>query len=191
MSESPANGLVQAAKNFVPDIIASRDRIDTERQLPHDLAENMAGKQLFGLYVPKELNGPETDPITAYHVCEEGRPSRRVGRLVRLQRNGGLVGGRPHLAESGEGNLRRSPRRSRLRLSPRRGHREDYRRRLHRLRPLELPQRHRPLHGNLRCLPRHRRQRPRAVFRRRTAVPHRRVARRQGAKCWTPGPPSA
>ena len=71
MSESPANGLVQAAKNFVPEIIASRDRIDTERQLPHDLAEKMAGKQLFGLYVPKELNGPETDPITAYHVCEE------------------------------------------------------------------------------------------------------------------------
>ena len=71
MSESPASGLIQAARNFVPEIIANRDRIDAERQLPRDLAEKMASEQLFGLYVPKELNGPETDPITAYHVCEE------------------------------------------------------------------------------------------------------------------------
>ena len=70
MSHSPVGGLIKAAESFVPEIIASRDRIDIERQLPHDLAEKMAAKQLFGLYVPKELNGPETDPITAFHVCE-------------------------------------------------------------------------------------------------------------------------
>ena len=70
MSDSPASSLIKAAKSFVPEIVASRDRIDAERQLPHDLAEKMADELLFGLYVPKELNGPETDPITAYHVCE-------------------------------------------------------------------------------------------------------------------------
>ena len=66
-----ANDLVNAAKRFVPEIVASRDRMDAECQLPHELAMDMAEKGLFGLYVPKELGGPETDPITAFHVVEE------------------------------------------------------------------------------------------------------------------------
>ncbi|WP_375180665.1 acyl-CoA dehydrogenase family protein, partial [Enterococcus rotai] len=30
----------------------------------------MSQKDLFGLYVPKVLGGPESDPITAFHVVE-------------------------------------------------------------------------------------------------------------------------
>ena len=76
MSESPVNGLsssdlIAAAKSIAPEIAANRDRIETDRQLPPDLAARMAGKGLFGLYVPRELGGPETDPITAFHVVEE------------------------------------------------------------------------------------------------------------------------
>ena len=80
MSESPVGApssiqtskdLIAAAKSLAPEIVASRDRIDIERQLPVELAEKMAEKQLFGLYVPRELNGPETDPVTAFHVVEE------------------------------------------------------------------------------------------------------------------------
>ncbi len=76
MSENPVNGLhpselIAAAKQIAPEIAANRDRIDAERRLPADLAAKMAAKQLFGLYVPKELGGPETDPVTAYQVVEE------------------------------------------------------------------------------------------------------------------------
>ena len=76
MSSSPvadlsSSELIAAAKKIAPEIVADRDRIDVERQLPAELAAKMADKGLFGLYVPKELGGPETDPITAFHVVEE------------------------------------------------------------------------------------------------------------------------
>ena len=71
MPENPANGLLEAAKNIAPQIAANRDRIEAEGQLPPELAAAMARRQLFGLYVPKELGGPEADPITAFKVVEE------------------------------------------------------------------------------------------------------------------------
>ncbi len=76
MSDSPVNALssqdlIAAAKSIAPEIGANRDRIEAEGQLPPELANRMAGKGLFGLYVPRELGGPETDPVTAFHVVEE------------------------------------------------------------------------------------------------------------------------
>ncbi len=71
MPKNPANGLLEAAKNIAPQIAANRDRIEAEGQLPPELAADMARQQLFGLYVPKELGGPEADPITAFKVVEE------------------------------------------------------------------------------------------------------------------------
>ena len=66
-----AETLLEAAKKFVPMIRADLDRIDSECQLPPELAEAMAQKGLFGLYVPRSLGGPEADPITAFPVVEE------------------------------------------------------------------------------------------------------------------------
>jgi len=66
-----AEDLIAAAQRFVPEIVANRERIEAECQLPPSLATEMAAKGLFGLYVPKELGGPETDPITAFRVVEE------------------------------------------------------------------------------------------------------------------------
>ncbi|MDA0263232.1 MAG: acyl-CoA dehydrogenase family protein [Chloroflexi bacterium] len=66
-----AENLLDAAKHFVPIIRANLERIDSDRQLPERLAMDMAKKGLFGLYVPKVLGGPESDPITAFHVVEE------------------------------------------------------------------------------------------------------------------------
>ena len=71
MTATVAGNLIKAAREFVPGIVASRDQMDLECQIPHDLAMAMANKGLFGLYVPKELGGPETDPVTAFHVVEE------------------------------------------------------------------------------------------------------------------------
>ena len=63
--------ILDAAKNLVPMIRANLDRIDSERQLPPELAAAMADKGLFSMYVPKCLGGPELDPVTAFHVVEE------------------------------------------------------------------------------------------------------------------------
>ena len=71
MTTTLANDLIDAAKKFAPQIAANRDSIEAECQLPHELATDMADHGLFGLYVPKELGGPEADPITAFHVVEE------------------------------------------------------------------------------------------------------------------------
>ena len=71
MTTFPAEGLVQAAKRIAPEIAANRDLIEAECRLPAHLALDMAENGLFGLYVPKELGGPETDPVTAFHVVEE------------------------------------------------------------------------------------------------------------------------
>ena len=66
-----AEHLVDAAKSLVPMILSSLDQIDSECQLPPELSSAMAKKQLFSLYGPRELGGPEADPITAFHVVEE------------------------------------------------------------------------------------------------------------------------
>lgn len=76
MSDNGVDGLsskdlITAAKNIAPEIAANRDRIDAECQLPPELADEMAEHGLLGLYVPRELGGPESDPITAFHVVEE------------------------------------------------------------------------------------------------------------------------
>ena len=63
--------LIDAAKNLVPMILENVERIDSDCQLPPDLAAAMAKENLLGLYVPKYLGGPESDPITAFHVVEE------------------------------------------------------------------------------------------------------------------------
>jgi len=66
-----AESLLDSAKKLVPLIRANLDKIDSDCQLPPELAEAMAQEGLFGLYVPKILGGPEMDPVTAFPVVEE------------------------------------------------------------------------------------------------------------------------
>ena len=63
--------MLEAAKKLIPIIKSNCDRIDSDRQLPTDLAKIMNDAGLFRLYVPKVLGGPELDPITAFRVVEE------------------------------------------------------------------------------------------------------------------------
>ena len=75
--------LVVIAESLVPEIRANLDRIDAERQLPPELAAKMARCNLFGLYVPKALGGPELDPLTAFRVVETiGRADGSAGWCV-------------------------------------------------------------------------------------------------------------
>lgn len=62
--------LVAVAQSLVPEILANLDRIDAECQLPPELAARMAKRRLFSLYAPKQLGGPELDPLTAFRVVE-------------------------------------------------------------------------------------------------------------------------
>ncbi len=62
--------LVRVAESFVPEILANLDRIDGDCQLPPDLADRMAAHNLFCLYAPQALGGPELDPLTAFRVVE-------------------------------------------------------------------------------------------------------------------------
>ena len=62
--------LVRVAEGFVPEILDNLDRIDADCQLPPDLAERMAAHNLFCLYAPRALGGPELDPLTAFRVVE-------------------------------------------------------------------------------------------------------------------------
>lgn len=62
--------LVRVAESLAPEILANLDRIDAECQLPPDLAERMAAHNLFCLYAPQALGGPELDPLTAFRVVE-------------------------------------------------------------------------------------------------------------------------
>ena len=62
--------LVAVAQSLVPEILANLDRIDAECQLPPELAARMARHRLFSLYAPKQLGGPELDPLTAFRVVE-------------------------------------------------------------------------------------------------------------------------
>ena len=62
--------LVNVAQNLIPEILSNLDRIDDECQLPPELAARMAQHRLFCLYAPKELGGPELDPLTAFRVVE-------------------------------------------------------------------------------------------------------------------------
>ncbi len=71
MTTNQAGDLVKAAKNIVPELMANRDRIEAEKQLPQELSSMMADQGLFSLYVPEELGGPESDPVTAFQVVEE------------------------------------------------------------------------------------------------------------------------
>ena len=65
------DSVLDATKKIIPMIKENLDRIDSDCQLPPDLAKAMNDEGLFRLYVPKVLGGPELDPITAYHVVEE------------------------------------------------------------------------------------------------------------------------
>jgi alkylation response protein AidB-like acyl-CoA dehydrogenase len=64
-------GPVAAAKALAPQIRAAREYIQAECTFPSELVEGLAQGNLFQLYVPKSIGGPETDPITAFRAVEE------------------------------------------------------------------------------------------------------------------------
>jgi alkylation response protein AidB-like acyl-CoA dehydrogenase len=62
---------VAAARAMAPLVEANRDRIDTERRLPAEVVEAMAGTGIMRAAVPPEMGGPAYDPATQVRVVEE------------------------------------------------------------------------------------------------------------------------
>ncbi len=62
---------VAAAKALAPQIKAARVDIQSGCRLPDSLVGKMAQANLFQLFVPKSIGGPETDPVTAFRAVEE------------------------------------------------------------------------------------------------------------------------
>jgi alkylation response protein AidB-like acyl-CoA dehydrogenase len=79
MTSSP----LEAARKLAPQIRASADEIDRQRELPRALFEAIADAGLFHLAVPRAIGGGETDLPTYVQVIEElGRADASTGWVV-------------------------------------------------------------------------------------------------------------
>lgn len=62
--------LLSAANALAPEIRRKRDDIEADRRLPPSLVEQLRAAQLFGLWLPSALGGPELHPIEFMRVVE-------------------------------------------------------------------------------------------------------------------------
>jgi alkylation response protein AidB-like acyl-CoA dehydrogenase len=63
--------LLETARTFRPRILAERDRIETARRLPEDLARDLAQAGFFRIFLPKAYGGLDLAPAEAMEVFEE------------------------------------------------------------------------------------------------------------------------
>jgi alkylation response protein AidB-like acyl-CoA dehydrogenase len=62
--------LLAAVHRLKPLVDASRDRFDTERQLPVELVDALKEARIFSMWVPRTLGGQELDPLSFLTVVE-------------------------------------------------------------------------------------------------------------------------
>ena len=63
--------LVDRVRGMRDRIIQAAPEIDTNGRLPDELVHELTRLQVFQLYQPRSIGGPEVDPLTAFAVCEE------------------------------------------------------------------------------------------------------------------------
>ncbi len=63
--------LVETAKALRPRILAERDRMETARRLPDDLAQELARAGFFRIFLPAAYGGLDLPPTAAAQVFEE------------------------------------------------------------------------------------------------------------------------
>jgi alkylation response protein AidB-like acyl-CoA dehydrogenase len=61
---------LQAARDLAPEIILNRDEIERDRRIPGTLLERLRAAQMFELWLPRALGGPELHPIEYVRVIE-------------------------------------------------------------------------------------------------------------------------
>ena len=62
---------IAAARALGPRIRELAPQIDRDRQLPRELVDTLLDAGLFHIYLPKDYNGREVDPVTAAKAVEE------------------------------------------------------------------------------------------------------------------------
>ncbi|MGI9597130.1 MAG: acyl-CoA dehydrogenase family protein [Acidimicrobiales bacterium] len=63
--------MVDAVRQLEPTIRGLADRIEADRRLPQSLVDQLTEAQVFQMYLPTVMGGPEVHPLTGFSVCEE------------------------------------------------------------------------------------------------------------------------
>jgi indole-3-acetate monooxygenase len=63
--------IVAAAKQLIPEVLASRQECERLRRIPTSIAEALAKAGLLQMYLPRSMGGPELSPVVVYHAVEE------------------------------------------------------------------------------------------------------------------------
>ena len=63
--------MIDAAIALGPTIQSLGDEIELAGRLPDSLARQLTEAQIFQMYLPESLGGPDLDPLTAFAVCEQ------------------------------------------------------------------------------------------------------------------------
>lgn len=71
MSSSVASSPVAAAAKLAPLIAEAADEVDANGRLPQHIVDLLTEAELFSLYLPAALGGPEVDPVTAFLAIEQ------------------------------------------------------------------------------------------------------------------------
>lgn len=62
--------LLQATRALLPEILAAAEDIETNQVVPPHLIEALSDAGLFSVAVPRELGGPEIDPLVQFDALE-------------------------------------------------------------------------------------------------------------------------
>jgi len=65
------SALLEVARALRPRIIAERDRIETARRIPEDIAQDLAGAGFFRIFLPEAYGGLDLAPMQAMEIFEE------------------------------------------------------------------------------------------------------------------------
>src|SRR5262245_35301723 len=66
-----AEPLLNAARTLKPRILAERERLEAERRLPADLAQDLARNGFFRIFLPAAYGGLDLTPTQGLEVLEE------------------------------------------------------------------------------------------------------------------------
>lgn len=67
----PHHPVLDAARALGPAVSAVADDIEHYRRLPQGLVDDLTAAEIFQLYLPASIGGPEVHPLVGFAVCEE------------------------------------------------------------------------------------------------------------------------
>src|ERR1700729_4068957 len=70
MTQDQDPPIVAAATALAPAVRAAADEAEQTRQTPPALAAEITQAGIYQMYLPRSVGGPETPPLTAFHVVE-------------------------------------------------------------------------------------------------------------------------